>query len=137
MYLCNWAESHKSERAAMMQRRSLSWMMWEVSTAAISRKRNRSSVASAVLRAAEAVVLVDVSMDLVRRGGCVEVNVTWDFARFVVDSSDQCCEERRNEWSRLGLTSVHGQRSAEEGPDGNHSREHGLRRCEAVGQIRR
>lgn len=100
----------------------------------ISCKRNRSSVASAVLRAAEAVVFVDVSMDLVRRGGCVKVDVTWDFARFVVDSSDQCCEERRDNWSRLGPPIVHGQRTAEEGPDGNRPREHDLRRCEAVGQ---
>jgi hypothetical protein len=76
MYLCNWAESHKSERAAVMQRRSLSWMMWEVSTAAISRRRNGSWIASAVLRATEVVVLVDVSMGLVRRGGCVKVGVT-------------------------------------------------------------
>jgi hypothetical protein len=62
MYLCNWAESHKSERAAMMQRRSLSWMMWEVSTAVISRRRNGSWIASAVLRATEAAFLVDVFM---------------------------------------------------------------------------
>jgi hypothetical protein len=94
--------------------------MWEVSTAAISRKRKMSSIASAVLRVAEAVVLVlvDVSMSLVRRSGCVKVDVSWDFARFTVGFANGCNEGRRKQWGRLGLTGVQedSQRTAEEGP---------------------
>jgi hypothetical protein len=99
-------------------------MMWEVSTAAISRKRKMSSIASAVLRVAEAVVLVlvDVSMSLVRRSGCVKVDVSWDFARFTVGFANGC-----NAYRRI----VKGPPKKVLPP---RPCEHGLRRCQDVGQ---
>ena len=67
----------------MMYRRSLSWMMWEVSTATISLRR---WIASAVFPAAE--VLVDVSMVLVLCGGCAKGDWVWEFSHFVAGYSD-------------------------------------------------
>lgn len=61
-------------------------MMWDVSTAMISRRRRGSLVASAALRAAE--VLVDVSMVLVLCGGCAKGDWVWEFSHFVAGYSD-------------------------------------------------